>query len=110
MISKAQLEKFHLAAKIIETDSMEGVRSATAVAGEDIVVAILIAVLRREFGSIETYPARPEIEGKVNKELAKAGLIHSMQHRFSHLLEEGLHTKELSTEQYDAIVEALGPK
>ncbi|MDP3963793.1 MAG: hypothetical protein Q8Q39_04835 [bacterium] len=62
-------------AGIIEEDGVDGYRTATRLIGEEVANALLIAHLRRNFGSMETYPARPEIIDLVNQELAEAGIL-----------------------------------
>ena len=57
----------HAAAKMLETDGTEGFRSAVKLVGNDVALTLLIAQMRCRYGSIDTYPANPEIDGKVNE-------------------------------------------
>lgn len=69
------VEDLHLAAKIIETDGIDGIRTAVSRVGWNVAMALLIAHFRRAKGSMETFPPRPEIEEQVNELLKEAGLI-----------------------------------
>ena len=74
-MDQMQATILHRAARIIEADGVDGYRSATRLVGEGAANALLIAHMRRNLGSTETYPARPEIATQVNQQLEKAGIL-----------------------------------
>jgi ssDNA-binding Zn-finger/Zn-ribbon topoisomerase 1 len=75
MIQSKNLAKFHAAAKMIEADACQGIRTCTNKYGEDIAGALLIGYLRAQLGSLERWPADPEIDKKVNDILKQEGVI-----------------------------------
>ena len=74
-ISYDDLSRFHSAAKLIEAEGYEGYLTVRRNYGADIAGALLVAFLRRNFGSMETYPAKPDIVEKTDEILKKCGLI-----------------------------------
>lgn len=75
MITRGQLERFHQAAKMIETDGVEAYHSVSRKFGSDIAAALVIAFMRRSYGSLETYPPREEVMTKTNQFLTDYGLV-----------------------------------
>lgn len=69
------LARFHAAAKLIEYDAAEGVQTCTERYGRDIAGALLVAFLRRSFGSFDSFPAPDDIIEKVNSFLREKGLV-----------------------------------
>ncbi|MFZ3044030.1 MAG: NADAR family protein [Minisyncoccia bacterium] len=63
-------QRFHLAAKAIESDGVGGFRKASEMVGAEAAFALVVAFLRRGFGSMDTWPAMPEIDSKVDTRLA----------------------------------------
>lgn len=57
------------AVKIIEADGRDGLNAAARHVGMPTALALLIALLRRNLGSTETFPPDPEIDEKVHIEL-----------------------------------------
>jgi hypothetical protein len=74
MIDQATAAKLHAAAKMIEVDGVEGIQSATRLAGEDIAMALLITHLRRERGA-DRYPPPKDVEVTVNEFLSQRRLL-----------------------------------
>lgn len=70
MITKDQLERFHQAAKMIETDGVEAYHSISRRFGSDIAAALIIAFVRRNHGSMDTWPAREDIVPRTNRVLS----------------------------------------
>lgn len=68
------ISRLHEAAKVIEEDGIEGVRTATTIAGEEVALALLIAHLRRGLGS-EAWPSRPDIGEEIIGVLKKHDLV-----------------------------------
>ncbi|MBI5138734.1 MAG: hypothetical protein HZA95_02970 [Candidatus Vogelbacteria bacterium] len=66
MLNSEQISRIHRAAKLIEEEGSEGLLSASVIVGEGVATALLISHLRRSLGSMDTYPARPEIEQETN--------------------------------------------
>lgn len=75
MITKDQLERFHQAAKMIETDGVEAYHLVSQKFGSDIAAALLIAFIRHNNGSMDTYPPREDVVQKTNQVLGTFGLI-----------------------------------
>lgn len=65
------MDRFHIAAKAIESDGTEGFRKAINFVGTEVALALLLAHLRRNHGSMQGWPADPSIDTKVNKVLAE---------------------------------------
>jgi len=70
-----RLRQLHEAAKFIEIDRVEAIRTTTAIVGEDVAMALLVAHIRRNLGSTDTFPCRDGIIEEVNSVLAGAGII-----------------------------------
>lgn len=75
MIIKNRLNGYHDAAKMIETDGIEAYHTVSERFGSDVAAVLVITHIRRNLGSMETFPARPEITEETNKILADKGLI-----------------------------------
>jgi len=65
-----ETDRFHLAAKAIESDGVRGFWKASEIVGAEVALALVVAFLRRDFGSMDTWPAVPEIDLKVDARLA----------------------------------------
>ena len=63
------------AVKILETDGVEGFRTASDIIGQDLSLVVLVTLLRIGFGSIEQCPPDVAINQEVEKVLLEAGLI-----------------------------------
>jgi len=64
--TSAELDRFHSAAKSIEYDGIEAIVSCSKKYGRDVAGALLIAFLRRSFGSMEHYQTPDWVVKKVN--------------------------------------------
>ena len=60
------MQRFHLAAKAIESDGIGGFRKATEFVDDEVAFALVVAHLRRGYGSMGSWPADPDIDPKVN--------------------------------------------
>ena len=69
------LARFHAAAKLIEYDAAEAIRTCSERFGRDIAGALLVAFLRRSFGSLDTFPTPEGVVEKVNAFLEEKGLV-----------------------------------
>lgn len=58
-------EAYQSAAKIIERDGIEGFYAAKELVDYEMATLLLVAFLRRTYGSMETYPADPSIDARV---------------------------------------------
>ena len=74
-ITKADISRFHAAAKFIEYDMEEAYWTVRERFGADIAGALLVSALRKHFGSLETFPARDEVVMKVDKYLHDKKLL-----------------------------------
>jgi ribA/ribD-fused uncharacterized protein len=63
------------AAKIIEEDGIDGIDTAIILVGRKTATTLLISHLRRNLGSIDTFPADPEIDEKVKAILRGNNLL-----------------------------------
>lgn len=61
-MTRERLQQLQAAAKFIESDGVEGIKSATRIVGEDAANAILVAHLRINRGSMTSFPAPPGVE------------------------------------------------
>ncbi len=68
------LDEIQAAAKLIEADGDQGFWTTSQLYGEEIAIVLLVAHLRRSYGSMETHPASPEIERRVNDHLKEIGI------------------------------------
>lgn len=76
MMTKKRLTQFHEAAKMIEADGIEAYYSVCERFGEDIAGALLIAHLRRAWGSMKGgWPPSPELVEEVNRVLREDGIL-----------------------------------
>lgn len=75
MIIRNRLASYHEAAKMIETDGVEAYHTVSERFGSDVAGALLVAFIRRNHGSMDTFPAREDIIIKTDEVLAKYGLI-----------------------------------
>lgn len=71
-----RIEQLQAAAKMIEADGTDAIKSATALVGEDVATALLISHLRRAYGSMDSFPANPNIDRRVNDVLESEYLLH----------------------------------
>ncbi|MFZ2167467.1 MAG: NADAR family protein [Minisyncoccia bacterium] len=60
------IRKYQFAAEAIESDGIEGFKKAEEMTGTEVALALLVAHLRRQFGSVGSWPADPDIIPKVN--------------------------------------------
>lgn len=60
-------ERFHLAAKAIESDGREGFQTAAKYVGPEAAWALLISHVRRAYGSMKTWPAEPIIDDQTDE-------------------------------------------
>lgn len=65
MINPERVSQLQAAAKLIEVDGLDGIKTATRLVGEETALAILIAHLRINQGSMTSFPAPPGIEEAV---------------------------------------------
>jgi len=72
--SVEELARFHNAAKSIEFDAVEAISSCARQHGRDIAGALLVAFLRRSFGSLDSFPTPEGVVEKVNVFLQDRGL------------------------------------
>lgn len=56
----------HAAAKAIEADGIEGFNKARQIIGDEVAFALLVAHIRRGYGSMGSWPADPDIDPKTN--------------------------------------------
>ena len=75
MIFENKLSNYHDAAKMIETDGIEAYHTVSERFGNDIASALLIAHIRRNLGSMDTFPAKEEVVSQTNEILNKHGLV-----------------------------------
>ncbi|RJQ29093.1 hypothetical protein C4565_02410 [Candidatus Parcubacteria bacterium] len=68
------LEKLQSAAKTIETEGVNGYDVVVRSCGNDIANAILVTNLRVTMGSMESFPADPNIDERVKKVLEKSNI------------------------------------
>ena len=66
MITNAEVERFHAAAKIIEDDGCQGYYACRNRFGADIVGVALVVWLRRNIGSHDEWPVSKELAEEVN--------------------------------------------
>ncbi len=66
---------FNYAAKIIESDGVEGIHTAIRFAGEDVAFALLIAHLRIQCGSKTSFPPPDDVYDQVKKILEDHHLL-----------------------------------
>lgn len=59
------------AVTIIEKDGVDGFATASELVGREVALAILITYLRISLGSLDSFPANPEIGDKVLKLLSE---------------------------------------
>jgi ribA/ribD-fused uncharacterized protein len=59
------------AAKKIEADGIDGLNSAAQLIGLPSALALLVALLRRHYGSMDTWPADPDIDGRVMADMMR---------------------------------------
>ena len=71
-----KIEQFHQAANLIEQEGVSGFDAAKSVSDENTAKALLIAHLRRQVGSTETFPADASIEEQVFEILKENNLDH----------------------------------
>lgn len=63
------------AAKMIEVDGDEGYHACCRSFGEEVATLLLVAHLRRSFGSMESFPSDPAIDERVEHHLRESGII-----------------------------------
>lgn len=74
-VSALKLEQYHAACKLIEVDGLDGIKSAANLVGTEIALVLGIAHVRRNLGSIDTYPAREGIDEDANAILKGAAIL-----------------------------------
>jgi hypothetical protein len=67
--------KLNSAARSIEADGVGGYGRAKELCGSDVARALVIALLRRRFGSECTFPADPAVDEQVEKFMQSEGLL-----------------------------------
>lgn len=75
MIIRNRLACYHEAAKMIETDGVEAYHTVSERFGSDVAGVLLVAFIRRNQGSMDTFPAREDIVIKTDEILSKHGLV-----------------------------------
>ncbi len=75
MIIRNRLACYHEAAKMIETDGVEAYHTVSERFGSDVAGALLVAFIRRNLGSMDTFPAREEITAETDQVLLENRLI-----------------------------------
>jgi hypothetical protein len=66
-MSSTSLERLQKAAKIIESEGINGYSSVVLHYGNEVANTLLVAHLRRDMGSMESHKSDPAIDGKVQK-------------------------------------------
>ncbi len=74
-MNKQKISDLFAASKIIEEEGTDGIRSATEIVGPETATALLITHLRRQLGSMESFPANPDINPKVMQILEQEKLL-----------------------------------
>jgi len=74
-MSLTSLERLQKAAKIIEVEGIDGHPSVVRSFGNEVANFLLVAHLRRNFGSMNSFPPDPAIDGKV-QEFLESKHIH----------------------------------
>ncbi|TSC83245.1 MAG: hypothetical protein G01um101419_75 [Parcubacteria group bacterium Gr01-1014_19] len=74
MLSLAQMQE---AAKLIEIDGVEAYQTVCRKFGEQVAQLVLVAHLRRSYGSTDSYPPNPSINPAVEVFLRKHGITIS---------------------------------
>ena len=74
MFTRAEVERFHAAAKIIELDGVEGVRTCAERFGKDVAGALLVAFIRRNLNPNGAWPTDKTKDG-ADRALVVHGLI-----------------------------------
>jgi hypothetical protein len=74
VVNEARLRRAHQAARIIETDGIEGYRTCTERFGADVANALLVLFLRISHNPEGRYPSPDNLREKVNAVLTKAGI------------------------------------
>jgi hypothetical protein len=69
LIPRIRLVDAQAAAKMIEIDGIEAYHIVSERYGQDTALQLLVAHLRRSFGSMETYPSNSEIDDQVRQVL-----------------------------------------
>ena len=93
VMTEAQTEKFHQAAKMIESDGVEAYQTVYRRFGKDIAGAVLVAFLRSQFSVNEGWPVSEEVREKTNGVLRENGILvkgcpHQGGHRIGICVEE----------------------
>ncbi|MEK7628776.1 MAG: hypothetical protein AAB421_05190 [Patescibacteria group bacterium] len=70
-----QVAKFHHAAKIIQTDGSEGIRTAAGIVGPEIAMAMLVMFMRQQACPDGSFPVCPCVTEEVNRALRGEHLI-----------------------------------
>lgn len=71
----SRIRELQEAARKIEIDGAEAYHTVRRMVGEDIARVLLIAHLRRQLGSMKSYPPDPDIDGRVEEMLQEMGIL-----------------------------------
>lgn len=83
-MNKTTLDKLQQASHILETASVAGEKEQTAfqkaigLVGADMAWALLVAIKRAEYGSLELHPQDPGLSQCVEDEIKREGYIKSL--------------------------------
>ncbi len=69
------IDRLFQASKTIEEEGIDGIHTTIELVGKQTALSLLITHLRRGFGSMNSYPAGPEIDEKVKAVLIKNNLL-----------------------------------
>lgn len=75
MIARSNLEGYHEAAKMIEVDGVNAYQTVSERFGKEIAEVLIVAFLRRNLGSMNTFPPKEEIIRQTNAVLSERGLL-----------------------------------
>ncbi|MHA2427582.1 MAG: hypothetical protein ACXADB_06130 [Candidatus Hermodarchaeia archaeon] len=74
-MTEQQLARFNAAAKMIELDAEEAFHTCCDRFGFDVAGMLLVAFLRRSYGSMDSYPSSDDVLDKVRTHLREAGIL-----------------------------------
>lgn len=74
-MTEREVKQLHEAAKMIEADGTDAFKAVAEKYGSAMAEALLVAYLRFNVGSTETYPPREEVVENVNVILRQEGIL-----------------------------------
>jgi len=75
LMTPQDFERFNAAAKMIEADADQAYRTCRKKYGPDAAGMLLVAFLRRAYGSMESWPPSDEVVDKVRARLEEVGIL-----------------------------------